>query len=180
MNVEGIFHHPTFLYESVWNFVGLLLLLLLRRRKFLRAGELFCSYFIWYSIGRFFIEALRTDSLAFQGADWLASFINGLWAPMTWLGFEQGYLAPSYGNIRISQLLSLLIVVVAILFIIVRRITISDLPHYLDPVVSTKANEVDGWAAQAVKAASEQDSEMTSVKEARTPSEPESMENKKE
>ncbi|MDU5946750.1 MAG: prolipoprotein diacylglyceryl transferase, partial [Paenibacillus macerans] len=67
MNVAGTYHHPTFLYESLWNLAGLILLLILRRQKFLRAGELFASYFIWYSIGRFFIEALRTDSLAFQG-----------------------------------------------------------------------------------------------------------------
>ncbi|MDU4697986.1 MAG: prolipoprotein diacylglyceryl transferase [Paenibacillus sp.] len=138
MNVQGTFHHPTFLYESLWNLVGLILLLILRRQKFMRAGEMFASYFIWYSIGRFFIEALRTDSLAFQGADWLASFVNGLWAPMTWLGFEQGYLAPSYGNVRISQLLAIGIVIAALIFIIVRRRTVRDLPYYSDPIISTK------------------------------------------
>ena len=138
MYVQGTFVHPTFLYESVWNLVGLVLLIVLRRQKFLRAGELFASYFIWYSIGRFFIEALRTDSLAFQGASWLASFVNGLWTPMPWFGFEQGYLAPSYGNVRISQLLAILIVLIAVVFIIVRRSTVRDLPHYLDPIVSTK------------------------------------------
>ncbi|WP_018751884.1 prolipoprotein diacylglyceryl transferase [Paenibacillus sanguinis] len=139
MNVQGTFHHPTFLYESLWNLAGLVLLCLLRRQKFLRAGELFASYFIWYSIGRFFIEALRTDSLAFQGASWLASFINGLWAPMTWLGFEQGYLAPSYGNVRISQLVAIGLIVAAIAFIIIRRRTVADLPYYSDPIVCTKA-----------------------------------------
>ncbi|MGG6313314.1 prolipoprotein diacylglyceryl transferase [Paenibacillus macerans] len=138
MNVQGTFHHPTFLYESLWNLVGIVLLMILRRQKFLRAGELFASYFIWYSIGRFFIEALRTDSLAFQGASWLASFVNGLWAPMTWFGFEQGYLAPSYGNVRISQLLAIGLVVAAIIFIIVRRRTVSGLPYYSDPIISTK------------------------------------------
>ncbi|MGV2788441.1 prolipoprotein diacylglyceryl transferase, partial [Clostridium perfringens] len=53
MNVQGVFHHPTFLYESLWNLVGIVILLILRRQKFLRAGELFIGYFIWYSIGRF-------------------------------------------------------------------------------------------------------------------------------
>ena len=143
MNVEGVFHHPTFLYESLWNLVGLLLLFVLRRQKFLRAGELFFSYFIWYSIGRFFIEALRTDSLAFQGPAWLASFVDGLWSPMVWLGFEQGYLDPNYGNVRISQLLALLIIVIAIILIIVRRRTVTNLPRYSDPIISTKNQEIE-------------------------------------
>ncbi|MFX7887079.1 prolipoprotein diacylglyceryl transferase family protein, partial [Acinetobacter baumannii] len=89
MNIAGIYHHPTFLYESVWSFIGLIVLFVLRRQKFMRSGELFISYFIWYSIGRFFIEALRTDSLAFQGPGWLASFVNGLWSPMELLFGEQ-------------------------------------------------------------------------------------------
>lgn len=151
MNVQGTFHHPTFLYESLWNLVGLVILIILRRQKFLRAGELFFSYFIWYSIGRFFIEALRTDSLAFQGADWLASFVNGLWTPMTWMGFEQGYLAPSYGNVRISQLLAILFVVVAVAMIIIRRRTVRDLPRYCDPIVSTRVKEVESLTSAPVQ-----------------------------
>ncbi|RRJ63142.1 prolipoprotein diacylglyceryl transferase [Paenibacillus oralis] len=167
MNVAGTYHHPTFLYESLWNLAGLVLLLILRRQKFLRAGELFASYFIWYSIGRFFIEALRTDSLAFQGAAWLAAFVNGLWAPMTWLGFEQGYLAPSYGNVRISQLLALLIVVAAVAFMIVRRRTVRDLPHYSDPIVSTKAaaaeklSEVESDEPEQAESISDKTKELT-------------------
>ena len=58
--------HPTFLYESVWNFIGLLILLGLRKVN-LRRGEMFFGYIIWYSIGRFFIESLRTDSLYLVG-----------------------------------------------------------------------------------------------------------------
>lgn len=177
MNVAGTFHHPTFLYESLWNLVGLLLLFVLRRQKFLRAGELFFSYFIWYSIGRFFIEALRTDSLAFQGASWLASFINGLWAPMTWLGFEQGYLAPTYGNVRISQLLALLIIAAAIVLIIVRRRTVKDLPRYGDPIVSTRSREVESLASAAP---SEQSAEGLNAKEEHTPNEPEKSQAPKE
>ncbi|MGW8822771.1 prolipoprotein diacylglyceryl transferase [Paenibacillus lautus] len=139
MNVQGVFHHPTFLYESLWNLLGIVILLIIRRQKFLRAGELFIGYFIWYSIGRFFIEAVRTDSLAFQGASGLADFINNtLWAPMTWMGFELGHLDPAYGNIRISQLLSVLIVIGGIVLIIVRRVTDRANVRYLDPIVSTK------------------------------------------
>ncbi|SFQ10313.1 prolipoprotein diacylglyceryl transferase [Salibacterium halotolerans] len=62
MFIDGTYYHPTFLYESVWNVLGLILLLLLRRVN-LKRGELFLSYVIWYSAGRFFIEAMRTDSL---------------------------------------------------------------------------------------------------------------------
>lgn len=138
MNVQGTFHHPTFLYESLWNIVGFIILLVLRRQKFLRAGELFLSYFIWYSIGRFFIEALRTDSLGFQGPEWLASFVNALWSPMTAMGFELGYLDPAYGNIRISQVLSIAIIIVAIILIVVRRVTGASNERYLDPIVSSK------------------------------------------
>lgn len=138
MNVQGTFHHPTFLYESLWNIAGLILLLVLRRQKFMRAGELFLSYFIWYSIGRFFIEALRTDSLGFQGPEWLASLVNALWSPMTAMGFELGYLDPAYGNLRISQILSIVIIIVAIILIVVRRITGASKERYMDPIVSSK------------------------------------------
>lgn len=62
MYINGAYYHPTFLYESIWDFAGFLLLIFLRRVNF-RRGELFLSYVIWYSVGRFFIEGLRTDSL---------------------------------------------------------------------------------------------------------------------
>ncbi|MBP1994182.1 prolipoprotein diacylglyceryl transferase [Paenibacillus eucommiae] len=137
MNINGVFYHPTFLYESLWNLVGLLVLLLLRRRAFLRAGELFFSYFIWYSIGRFFIEGLRTDSLDFVGPSWLASLMNGLWAPMK-LVFEAGDMTYG-GNVRVSQLLSILIIIVAVIFITVRRMKGYAGERYSDPITSTKS-----------------------------------------
>lgn len=62
MFINGQYYHPTFLYESVWNILGFIILILLRRVN-LRQGELFLSYIIWYSIGRFVIEGMRTDSL---------------------------------------------------------------------------------------------------------------------
>jgi phosphatidylglycerol---prolipoprotein diacylglyceryl transferase len=62
MYINGAYYHPTFLYESIWNFLGLALLLSLRKVN-LRRGELFLTYVIWYSVGRFFVEGLRTDSL---------------------------------------------------------------------------------------------------------------------
>ncbi|CAM3480279.1 prolipoprotein diacylglyceryl transferase [Aeromicrobium ponti] len=62
MYINGAYYHPTFLYESIWNIIGFIILILLRRAN-LRRGELFLTYVIWYSIGRFFVEGLRTDSL---------------------------------------------------------------------------------------------------------------------
>ena len=54
--------HPTFLYESIWCFVGFALLYFYRKkRKF--NGDITLRYLIWYGAGRFWIEALRTDSL---------------------------------------------------------------------------------------------------------------------
>lgn len=55
--------HPTFLYESLWNVIGLLLIVFVvsKARRF--DGENTCFYFLWYGAGRFWIEGLRTDSL---------------------------------------------------------------------------------------------------------------------
>ena len=54
--------HPTFLYESIWCFVGLALLTAyIKKRKF--NGDIALRYLIWYGAGRFWIEGLRTDSL---------------------------------------------------------------------------------------------------------------------
>src|SRR5690606_5567573 len=62
MYINGTYYHPTFLYESLWNFIGFFILIWLRRVN-LRQGEIFFSYLIWYSIGRFFIEGMRLDNL---------------------------------------------------------------------------------------------------------------------
>ncbi len=59
--------HPTFLYESVCNFIVFLILIFIieKHKKF--DGQTVCTYFIGYSVGRFFIEGLRTDSLYVMG-----------------------------------------------------------------------------------------------------------------
>lgn len=92
---EYIEVHPTFLYESLWNLVGLLLVLFVisDHRRF--DGENTCFYFLWYGLGRAWIEGLRTDSLYLF--DW------------TFMGQP----------IRVSQALSVVMVVVsaAILFV---------------------------------------------------------------
>lgn len=57
---ETLFH-PTFLYESLWNVLGALVLIGLDRKFKLRRGALFCCYMIWYGVGRTFTESLRLD-----------------------------------------------------------------------------------------------------------------------
>lgn len=54
--------HPTFLYESLWNTLGIAVLLFYKKIKSFN-GELFCGYMVWYGIGRALIEGLRADSL---------------------------------------------------------------------------------------------------------------------
>lgn len=62
MYIDGTYYQPTFLYESIWNIcVFIILLVLLNKTK--KFGLVFFSYIGLYSIGRFFIEGLRTDSL---------------------------------------------------------------------------------------------------------------------
>ncbi|MBC1693863.1 prolipoprotein diacylglyceryl transferase [Listeria welshimeri] len=99
MFIDGIYYQPTFLYESLWNVLGFILLLIIRRTK-IRSGELFLSYVIWYSFGRFFIEGMRTDSL--------------IW-----------------GDFRVSQVLSLLLIVLSIGLIIYRRLKMNP-PYYME------------------------------------------------
>ncbi len=101
MYINGAYHHPTFLYESVWNIVGFAILIGLRRVN-LRQGELFLTYVIWYSIGRFFVEGLRTDSLML------------------------------FDTLRMAQLLSLVLIFTGIILIIVRRKLGHSQKKYLD------------------------------------------------
>ena len=66
MFIQGTYYHPTFLYESIWNIIvfGILMYMI---HKVKTKGVIFFTYFGLYSIGRFFIEGLRTDSLMFFG-----------------------------------------------------------------------------------------------------------------
>lgn len=62
MFIEGAYHHPTFLYESIWD-IAVFITLLIVRRKDRGKGFIFFLYLGLYSVGRFFIEGMRTDSL---------------------------------------------------------------------------------------------------------------------
>lgn len=60
MTIGGIVHHPTFLYEGIWNFIGLIILLIARRRRWFKVGDMMGLYLIWYGLGRgLIIEPLR-------------------------------------------------------------------------------------------------------------------------
>jgi len=101
MYIEGAYYHPTFLYESMWSLLGIILLLSLRKVN-LRRGEMFLTYLIWYSVGRYFIEGLRTDSLMLTD------------------------------TIRMAQFISVLIIVFAIIVLVYRRVKGLSNDRYLD------------------------------------------------
>lgn len=89
--VNGVKVHPTFLYESIWNFLifGFLLWYTYKDKSKVD-GEVFLLYLILYSVGRLFIEGLRTDSLMF-------------------------------GSLRVAQLFSLSAIIISIIVFRMRR-----------------------------------------------------------
>lgn len=111
MYIDGQYYHPTFLYESIWDILGFVILITLR--KHLRIGDTFALYLIWYSIGRFFVEGLRTDSLMLTS------------------------------DIRVAQLMSVLLIVAGIVLMIIRRVRYNA-PRYKDVGPLT-------WSKQKVK-----------------------------
>ncbi len=75
MYINGNYYHPTFFYESLWCIIGFIILILARKFKYIKTGQLTALYLIWYGVGRFFIESLRTDSLMF-GAFKIAQIVS--------------------------------------------------------------------------------------------------------
>ena len=67
MYINGNYHHPTFLYESIFCLIGFIIMMVFRYKKNTKIGTLTITYLIYYGIIRFFIEGLRTDSLYFLG-----------------------------------------------------------------------------------------------------------------
>jgi len=108
MYINGHYYHPTFLYESLWCILGVILLWIVRHYKYLKVGQLTCIYLMWYSFGRFFIESLRTDSLMLGGFKVaqvvsVVAFIVGLLAFMILSRkgkFEDLYSEPNHEEIR--------------------------------------------------------------------------------
>ena len=72
-NGNVTYYHPTFLYESLWNALGLLLLHFYSKKRRKYDGQIFVMYIGWYGLGRLFIEGLRTDSLYVFGTNLRAS-----------------------------------------------------------------------------------------------------------
>ena len=61
MYINGAYRHPVFLYESFLNFIGLVVMLILRRKsKNLKSGDLICLYLTWYGVVRIFTESFRS------------------------------------------------------------------------------------------------------------------------
>lgn len=88
MFIGGKYYHPTFLYESIWDIlIGVILIIILYKLSDKYKGIVLASYGILYSVGRYFIEGLRTDSL---------------------------YI----GNIRMAQLISIVIIIVSAIYMI--------------------------------------------------------------
>ena len=67
MNIDGVYYQPTFLYESIWCFLGFIIILCIRKYKKLNVGTLSSFYLGWYGSERFIVEGLRMDSLMFFG-----------------------------------------------------------------------------------------------------------------
>ncbi|EIW14785.1 prolipoprotein diacylglyceryl transferase [Lactiplantibacillus plantarum EGD-AQ4] len=64
MYIQGAYRQPTFLYESVWDLLGFVMLMVTRHRtNWYKQGDVFLTYVAWYAFGRFFTEGMRTDSL---------------------------------------------------------------------------------------------------------------------
>lgn len=67
MYINGVYYTPTFFYESIFCIIGFIFLLIVRRNKYIKVGDITALYLIFYGILRIFIEASRTDSLMFIG-----------------------------------------------------------------------------------------------------------------
>ena len=101
MYIDGVYYHPTFLYESIWNVVGIFILMRLRPK--LKIGQTFLLYLIYYSIGRFFIEGMRTDSLMILDLLRTAQVMSLsliVLAIIVWIYRNKKYDLPVYGNVH--------------------------------------------------------------------------------
>lgn len=91
MKISDYYYLPTFYYESIWNIIGFIILIIIKKYyKNLKLGQLTGIYFMWYSLGRFFIENMRTDSLML-------------------------------GNIRVAMLISVLLFIVGAILVFYKR-----------------------------------------------------------
>ena len=81
--LAGTLFSPLFLYEIVWDLLGALVIVLLERRSVLRWGRAIAVYFIWYGIGRAYLESIRIDPtsggfLGIPDNEWTSFFLIAL------------------------------------------------------------------------------------------------------
>ena len=72
------YYHPCFLYESLWNVIGFVLLHFYSKKRRKYDGQIFLMYLVWYGLGRVWIEGLRSDSLYIPGTNLRVSQIIAL------------------------------------------------------------------------------------------------------
>ncbi len=125
---EYIEVHPTFFYESLWNLIGLLLIVLLIARARTFDGENTCFYFIWYGIGRAWIEGMRTDSLYFFNAQLFGQ------------------------PVRVSQVLSLVLAAAAFVVLVVNK---RRHPHGREALYVTRKAAMEAVSPQEEQEAAE-------------------------
>ena len=114
--------HPTFLYESMWNLIALVIILISRRKnKHQRIGDTIAFYLIWYGLGRaLIIEPLRMDPLLFVESVGMDVLFN-----------------------RVNVVVNLLLAVVGIVWLILKH-TVFKEPHYIDVQKEIKEQKIDG------------------------------------
>ncbi len=114
--------HPTFLYESMWNLIALILILVSRRKnKHQRIGDCICFYLIWYGLGRaLIIEPLRMDPLLFIESVGMDVLFN-----------------------RVNVVINLLLAVVGILWLVLKH-TVFKEPYYIEVQKEIKEKKIDG------------------------------------
>ncbi len=59
MYIDRLYRTPLFLYECIWNLIGFIILIIFRRRKYIKEGQITALYCIWYGVGRLFLEGMR-------------------------------------------------------------------------------------------------------------------------
>ena len=117
MFINGAYRHPTFLYESALNLIGLIIMLVLRRKsKKLQSGDLIGIYLIWYGMVRIFTESLRSMSGANEILKW--------------------------GPIPVSIAISFIFIVCGIAFLVLKRF-FGPKEKYQDVIKFVNDNKID-------------------------------------
>ncbi len=118
MYISGFYRHPVFLYESILNFIGLIIILVLRRKsKQLRTGDTIGIYLVWYGIVRIITETLR--------------------------GMSDANEILMFGPIRVSVLVSVLFIIAGILYLVLKRVLKLNDENYLEVLKSVEENKYD-------------------------------------